>query len=88
MKKATLGVGGLGDFAQPILGKPRPVSPAHPVLDKDSVQILNKAQGQPRTQPRPSQKNSRGVSGLGGVRQAKVSRVALHTGAPGHGGRR
>ena len=83
MKKATLGVGGLGDFAQPILGKPRPVSPAHPVLDKDCVHILNKAQGQPRTQPRPSQKISRGVSGLGGVRPVQVGRVAESTVAPG-----
>lgn len=83
MKKATRGVGGLGDFAQPILGKPRPVSPAHPVLDKDSVQFLNKAPSQARTQPRSSQKISRGVSDLGGVRPVQVGRVAASAGTPG-----
>lgn len=83
MKKATRKGGGLGYFATQILGKEHPVSPAHPVLDKDSVQFLNKAVSQPRTQPRSSQKISRGVSDLGGVRPVQASRVAASAGTPG-----
>jgi hypothetical protein len=83
MKKATRGVGGLGIFAQPILGKPRSVSPAHPVLDKDSVQILNKQGDHRETQPRSSQKKGPDPSGLIALRQVQAGRVAESTVTPG-----
>lgn len=88
MKKATLGVGGLGLFAHQILGKQHPVSPAHPVLDIDAVQILNNAGHDPETQARPSQEIGPYPSCIGSTRQFQAGVIDLHTGAPGHGGRR
>ena len=88
MKKATHGAGGLGIFGSSILGKPRSVSPAHPVLDIDGAQILNSAGHDHGTQARPSQEICPNPSCIGRTRQVQTGVFALHTGAPGRGGRR
>ena len=83
MKKATHGAGGLGVFGVSILGKPRPVSPAHPVLDKDGGQILNNAGHDPGTQARPSQTIDPEPSCIGRTRQVQAGGSALQTVTPG-----
>ena len=83
MKKATHGAGGLGIFGSSILGKPRSVSPAHPVLDIDAGQILNNAGQKPKTQARPSQEIEPKPSCIGSTRQAQAGVIALQAGMPG-----
>jgi hypothetical protein len=80
MKKATHGAGGLGDFAKQILGKPRSVSPAHPVLDIDAGQILNNAGHDSGTQARPSQEIGPKPSRIGSTRQVLAGVIALPAG--------
>lgn len=83
MKKATHGAGGLGVFADSILGKTPSVSPAHPVLDIDGAQILNSAGHDQGTQARPSQEICSNPSCIGRARRIQAGVFALHAGTPG-----